>query len=472
MPPSRAARGVPLLALAYAGFISLGLPDGLLGVGWPSMRLDFGQPAGAVGYLLAAGTVGYMASSVAAGFVLARLGVGRLLAISTGMAALALIGYALSPVLATVVGCALLLGLGSGAIDSGLNAYAAEHFGARHMNWLHASFGAGATLGPLVMTGVLSAGLAWRWGYGLVAAAQALLATAFALTAGAWAAHRRVAAAPLGESVAAAPVGGSVAVAPVGGSAPAESVAAAPLGGSVSAAPLGETVAAALVGGSAPAGSAPAGSAPAESAPAGSASARPPVRRTLAVPAVWFGAAMFLCYVGLEVGAGLWAYTLLTEGRGANARVAGLCVSAYWGSLFVGRIVIGLLGDRVAPRHTLAACLALLMAGAALVALPAAWVAVLGLIVIGFAAAPIFPLLTLTTADRVGPEHADRAIGVQIGAAGLGGAVLPTGIGLALERWGAGALGLALFAIGVAVIVFYLLATASRGAGRRPAAAA
>ncbi len=34
--PAAAARG-SLLLLAYLGFVSLGLPDGLLGVGWPSI---------------------------------------------------------------------------------------------------------------------------------------------------------------------------------------------------------------------------------------------------------------------------------------------------------------------------------------------------------------------------------------------------------------------------------------------------
>ena len=55
--------------------------------------------------------------------------------------------------------------------------------------------------------------------------------------------------------------------------------------------------------------------------------------------------------------------------------------------------------------------------GAALIAVPgrpcwrcSAWC------VVGFAAAPVFPLLTLTTAERVGAAHADRAIGLQIGA--------------------------------------------------------
>ena len=38
-----------LLALIYAAFISLGLPDSLLGTGWPAMQPDLGVPYGFAG---------------------------------------------------------------------------------------------------------------------------------------------------------------------------------------------------------------------------------------------------------------------------------------------------------------------------------------------------------------------------------------------------------------------------------------
>lgn len=384
MSTAKTATRGSLLLLAYFAFISLGLPDGLIGVGWPSIGPDLGVPLDAVGLLLIAGTTGYITSSVAAGFTIARLGVGWLLAGSTALASLALTGYATSPVLAMMIGCALLLGLGSGAIDSGLNAYAAAAFGPRHMNWMHAFFGLGVAIGPLIMTSVISAGLSWRWGYAAVATAQAVLATAFALTARNWAAHRPV----------------------EDGDAPALKV---------------------------------------------------PIRDTLAIPAVWFGALAFAVYVAVEVAAGLWAYLLLTEGRGLSGAVAGVCVSGYWASLFLGRVVQGVVAERLGSDQVLRASLGGMVAGAVLVALPApGWVAVVGLAIIGFAAAPVFPLMTLTTADRVGTAHADRAIGVQVGAAGLGGALLPGAVGVLLNRLDVEYLGPALVVLSVLLLVLYL----------------
>ncbi|MFI6780405.1 MFS transporter [Micromonospora sp. NPDC050276] len=395
-----------LLLLAYLAFVSLGLPDGLLGVGWPSIRGDFDVPTEAVGWVLTAGTVGYLTSSVLAGFTLARVGVGALLAGSTLLASLALTGYSVSPVLAVLVGCALLLGLGSGAVDSGLNAYAAGAFGPRHMNWLHAFFGLGVAIGPLIMTGVLSTGLSWRWGYGVIAAAQLVLAAAFALTVRAW--HRGVPAST--EPDATAPTEADVGV---------------------------QATIAATAAGPAP-------------------TIRVPARDTLRLPAVWSGTLAFVLYVAIEVSAGLWAFLLLTEGRGLGPALAGGCVSAYWGSLFVGRVVQGVVAERLGSGMVLRASLAGMALGAALIAVPGpAVLAVLGLVVVGFAAAPVFPLLTLTTAERVGAAHADRAIGLQIGAAGVGAALVPAGLGVLIGNTSVQVLGSALLALALALIVLY-----------------
>ena len=378
---------MPLLALAYFGFISLGLPDGLLGVAWPSMAADYRVPLDALGFLTVAGMIGYFTSSVAAGFAIGRVGVGWLLAISTGLASLALIGYLSVPVMALAVVCALALALGSGAIDSGLNAYAATAFGPRHMNWLHAFFGLGVAIGPLIMTGVLESGLAWRWGYGVVAVFQAGLALAFALTVRLWAR-------------------------PVSTEAPVPAAAS---------------------------------------------------THTLRLPAVWLGIGAFICYVAIEAVAGLWAYTVLTQGRDVSPRAAGLIVSAYWGALFVGRVIFGWVSERISSHRVLVGALIGMAAGSALISLPApAWVAAAGLVVLGFFAAPVFPLLILTTADRVGAAHADRAIGLQVGSSSAGAALVPALVGVLLNRAGFGLLGPVLLALSVLLVGLYLVASRRR----------
>lgn len=381
-----------LLVLAYFAFISLGLPDGLLGVGWPSIAVTLKVPTESVGYLLFAATTGYLTSSVAAGFLLRRVGVGWLLAASTALASLALAGYAVTPALWFLVPCALLGGFGGGAIDAGLNAYAAAEFGPRHMNWLHACFGLGVAIGPLIMTAVIESGAAWRIGYVIVSAGQLLLALSFVFNARKW---------------------GRTEV-------PDEQLLGRPKG-------------------------------------------------TLGLPVLWISILAFGVYVAVEAGAGLWAFLLLTKGRGMDAGIAGLCVSGYWASLFVGRVVQGVIAERFGTRSVLTGSLFGMAAGALLVALPGpGWLAVTGLALIGFAAAPVFPLLTLTTGDRVGAEHADRAIGLQIAGAGLGGALVPTAIGVLLTHAGVEALGPALLGLSLLLILLYGLTLLDRfGAERR-----
>lgn len=175
-----------MLLLAYIAFVSLGLPDGLLGVAWPSIRADFGLPLDALGSLLVSGTLGYLVSSFFSGRIMARLGVGRLLALSCAATAVAVLGYTLSPFWLGLVLLGVLSGLGAGAIDAGLNAFVAAHFGEHQMQWLHASYGIGVTLGPLLMTGGLNLFASWRVGYWVVGAGQLLLALGFALTLARW----------------------------------------------------------------------------------------------------------------------------------------------------------------------------------------------------------------------------------------------------------------------------------------------
>jgi fucose permease len=127
-----------LVGLAFLGFVSIGLPDGLLGVAWPSMRAFFQLPLEALGSLLVCYTAGYLLSSFSSGRWLARYKVGVLLALSCLATGLSLLGYTISASWWMVLLLGSLAGVGAGAIDAGLNTFAATHFSARVVNWLHA----------------------------------------------------------------------------------------------------------------------------------------------------------------------------------------------------------------------------------------------------------------------------------------------------------------------------------------------
>src|SRR5919199_6486775 len=108
------------LGLASLGFVSLGLPEGMLGVAWPSIRAAFALPLDALGLLLATFASGYFVSSALSGRLLNWLGVGSAMAASCALTGSSLLGYALAPAWWSMVVLAGLLGLGAGTIDSGL----------------------------------------------------------------------------------------------------------------------------------------------------------------------------------------------------------------------------------------------------------------------------------------------------------------------------------------------------------------
>ncbi|HSE04050.1 MAG TPA: MFS transporter [Methylomirabilota bacterium] len=373
-----------LLAIALVAFVSLGLPDGVLGVAWPSIRRSFGLPPAQLGALLASAMAGYLASSFSSGAVVARLGVGRVLFWSSALMVVNSLAYALAPVWGVMVAASVLAGLGAGAIDAGINAFAAARFSPRLVSWLHASYGVGAMLGPLLMAGVLTSGLGWRWGYAIIGLVLAAMAASFLLTVRLWDLARPEPGSP--DDV------------------------------------------------------------------------RGPAARlmdTLARPRVWVNVALFFVYTGLEVSAGQWSYSLFTEARGVAPGVAGIWVAVYWAGLTAGRIVSGAIVSRVPGDALLRLGTIGSVFGTFLIWWdPGMSSGFLGLAVLGFALAPIFPTLIAQTPTRLGPSHATSAIGFQVAGAYLGTAAIPGLTGVLAGHAGLAVIGPCLF--GPAVVLFLL----------------
>jgi fucose permease len=175
-----------LVGIAYLGFVGLGLSGAMLGVAWPSMREAFSLPLDRLGILLVTGMIGGLVASSSSGPLISRLGVGRLLLVSAILNTVGLLGYGLAPGWWVIVPLGLATGLGSGVIDAGLNTYFAANHSTKLMNWRHACFGIGATLGPIVMRFSLAVGGSWRWGYVAAGLLHAVFAVCFWLTRDRW----------------------------------------------------------------------------------------------------------------------------------------------------------------------------------------------------------------------------------------------------------------------------------------------
>jgi fucose permease len=158
------------------------------------------------------------------------------------------------------------------------------------------------------------------------------------------------------------------------------------------------------------------------------------IQATLRHPYIWLSMALVFVYGGAEVGGGQLTSSLLTEGRGIDVQTTGLWISIYWASFTVGRIFMGALIDRISNTALLRFSMIGAILGAGLIWWnPRNPVSFLGLAVMGLSFATIFPTVAARTPDRIGVTHAANAMGFQIGASGLGGALLP-GLGALLAE--------------------------------------
>lgn len=160
------------IAVALGAFVMLGLIDGALGVAWPSIRDAFERGLSDLGLLLFFGSLGYLASSIGYGWLHVRLGTGLLLGGGSTFLVLGVLGVAVASGWGLVAGSAVMIGVGGGLVDTGMNAHAALVFDVGSINLLHACYGVGATLGPIVIAASLVSTDAWRAGYGVLVVFQ------------------------------------------------------------------------------------------------------------------------------------------------------------------------------------------------------------------------------------------------------------------------------------------------------------
>lgn len=179
-------RDLKVKLIACFAFISLGIPDAVLGVAWPSIAESLQRPVHTLGWLIACGFTGYLIATVNASVWARRMGLGRVLIASSGCMVAVLIGIASVSTWTMLMALAFVSGLAGGSIDVAINAFASTRFSARWLNWMHACWGIGAALGPLIMTALLANQISWRTGYVLLASGLACMTVALVATRENW----------------------------------------------------------------------------------------------------------------------------------------------------------------------------------------------------------------------------------------------------------------------------------------------
>ena len=411
-PADRASRraGRALDALSLGSFVALGLPDGMLGTAWPSARQTFGAPIADLGLILLISTIGSISVSAFVGTLIRRFGVAVLLACSAACAALAGTGYALAPHLWVLFAVAVLWGLAAGMMDGGLNTAVGLSGRPRLLNLLHAAYGVGTAIGPLLVTAAILLS-SWRSAY-LVLAVLDLVVAAL------WLRQRRQERQERAAQDAAAAATEPDRTPRAGPAAP------------------GETAAE-------------------QTAPGHPSDAWSRRRSGFVVAA---GMLIFFVYTGLEVAAGQWEASYCRGHLGLSASAAGLATFGFWGALTAGRLILAVLPRPVPPSRVVWWGSGIAAAAAALIWWqPGTPATLAAFVLLGGALAGVFPALIALTPVRIGRGRAQHAIAWQVGAAAGGGSGLSALVGLLIGVWGLSVLGPSLTVLAVLLLVGIIL---------------
>lgn len=178
-----------------------------------------------------------------------------------------------------------------------------------------------------------------------------------------------------------------------------------------------------------------------------------PIKALLKLPGAKQSLASFYVYCSIEATIMLWGATFLVKARGVNAETAAQWMSLNILGITAGRLLSGFLTMKFSSRRMIkmgqctivlgAVCLAVLRGGV--------WPAV-GLFLVGFGCAPIYPSLIHETPRNFGAAHSQQIIGIQMACAYVGTTLMPplfglvfSGVSYALLPYAAAVLGAASF---------------------------
>lgn len=381
-----------LLAVIYLSFISLGLPDSLLGSAWPSIYPEFQVPvdyAGVIFMIIAAGTI---ISSLQSDRLTKKFGTGKVTAFSVLTTAVALWGFSMSHSYWMLIVWAIPYGLGAGSVDASLNNYVALHYKSRHMSWLHCMWGVGASVGPYIMSYVLSRGQSWHSGYRWISYIQIILTAILMLTLPLW----------KQQSISYC---NDVTSKEQGKRKESEQVLS-----------LSEVI---HISGA---------------------------KQVLL---------MFFCYCALEQTSGLWASSYLVLKYGIDVGTAAGYGSLFYVGITVGRAISGFLTIKLQDNQMIRLGQALILTGLICMFLPfGSKIALAGLIIVGLGCAPIYPCIIHSTPSNFGAENSQALVGVQMASAYLGNLLMPPLFGMIAKRISVGIF--PVYLLGILILMYVM----------------
>ncbi len=357
------------------------------------MHLDLKTPISAAGILSIIASLGTIVSSLCTPKVLRILGTGKLVAYSIALTAIASIGYGFADSFNILCLWAIPMGIGAGAVDVAMNNFAAIYLESKHTNWLHASWGIGATLGPSLLSFSIMTGGGWRGAYEYVAIALAVIFVLILVSLPLW--KKTEARRGLSENV----------------TIPANS----------------ENVKVTNPG-----------NAPRTAAPPDNNANKAPhtsIREALRVPGMKLSFLTFFFYSALEISTSLWCGTYLIA-CGFKPEIGAFIVSLMFASVMIGRIASGFFAIKFTDHRLIYAGIFIVAAGCLVLSLPLPlWIQPVCICLLGLGCAPVYPSLIHATPARFGESLSSQAISIQLAGSYIGSILMPPAFGLVAAKF-------------------------------------
>lgn len=398
-----------LLIIIYITFISLGLPDSMLGSSFPAIADNLNLPSDLAGYIGIVVSICTIISSLCSSYLIRKFSTKIVVSVSVVLTAIALLlfsfvkeGYGWAFFL-----IAIPLGLGAGAIDTALNNYVALHYKAIHMNWLHAFWGIGASIGPLIIGAFIDANNQSRgWNYGVLTIACIQLGISILLFA----------TLPLWNKV-------------------------------MEKNKKDET----------------------EKEKKEEEEEETIKRSTILKDSIFYLTVIgFFCYCALESSTGLWVGSFFNKNMGSTTDEAAMLTSTFYIGITVGRLICGPLSLKMNEKQMIRMGESIILLGIVLTLIQVnKYIPMVGFVIVGLGCAPIYPAIIRSTPYRFSKAGSQSAMGLEMASAYVGNLSMPPLIGLIARSIGDNYSILPYFMIGFAALMIICHETINEKTRRR-----
>ena len=155
------------------------------------------------------------------------------------------------------------------------------------------------------------------------------------------------------------------------------------------------------------------------------------LKQIFAIPGAKEVMLAFFCYCALEGTAMLWSATYLVRHVGMDEERAASLASMFFLGITTGRALSGFMTYKFNDTNMIRIGQLVILVGVVTMLLPLGELAALvGLMLVGFGCAPIYPSVIHSTPDHFGEENSQAIIGVQMASAYLGSLSAPPIFGL------------------------------------------